>query len=339
MAVSVGAVAHPLYLGDSDARRTIDVFGATSPPSGLALPARGCSEEVAAEYVRSLALNFKENFSVLTGLVPERLVPDFASVYAFCRWSDDLADETGADAQARARSLVLLEAWGRELEACAAGEASHPVFVALARSIRQKHLPLEAFFDLLDAFRQDQVKSRYETLEEVEDYSTRSANPVGRLVLAIAGVRDDPAALAASDCTCTALQLINFWQDVARDLLERDRVYLPLSQIGLSFADLDRAVRGGQGFPAGVYEAAVEPLLKRTRELFVAGDQLIAMLEAGPGRDVIGPVRLFGAGGKRVLALVTRAGSDVLRRRPKVSAPARLALLVREHIRLAMENA
>ncbi|MFA6045161.1 MAG: squalene/phytoene synthase family protein [Phycisphaerales bacterium] len=324
---------------DTSATAAIDAFSLASPPSGLVPPPRGCSAEVAKEYVRSLALNFKENFSVLTGLVPDTFVPHFAAVYAFCRWSDDLADETGAGDAARQRSLLLLDAWGQELEACAAGEASHPVFVALAESIRERDLPVEAFFDLLDAFRQDQVVTRYQTLQEVEDYSTRSANPVGRLVLAIAGVRGPGCVLHASDCTCTALQLINFWQDVARDLLERDRVYLPLSQIGLSFDDLARVVRGGQGFAPGAYEAAVAPLLQRTQDLFDAGDQLIPMLEAGPGRDVIGPVRLFAAGGKRVLALVRRAGSDVLRRRPKISAPARLALLVREHIRLAMEDA
>lgn len=326
-------------MDDAGTRGAIDVFSEVSPPSGLRPPARGCSEEAATEYVRSLATHFKENFSVLTGLVPDHLVPHFGAVYAFCRWSDDLADETGAGEVARARSLYLLDAWGEELGACAAGEASHPVFVALAKSIRERDLPLEPFFDLLDAFRQDQVKTRYDTLEEVEDYSVRSANPVGRLVLAIAGVRGPQAALMASDCTCTALQLVNFWQDVARDLLERDRVYLPLSQIGLSFADLDRAVRGGQGFGPGVYETAVRPLLDRTRELFEMGDGLIPMLEAGPGRDVIGPVRLFGAGGKRILSLVTKAGAGVLRRRPRVSTPARVALLVREHLRLAMENA
>lgn len=324
---------------ESSSRSAIDAFSLASPPSGLVPPPRGCSADIANEYVRSLALNFKENFSVLTGLVPDTLVPHFASVYAFCRWSDDLADETGADHAARQQSLLLLDAWGRELQACVAGEPSHPVFVALAQSVRQRNLPVEPFFDLLDAFRQDQLVTRYRTLEEVEDYSARSANPVGRLVLAIAGVRGPGSVLEASDCTCTALQLINFWQDVARDLLERDRVYLPLSQIGLSFDDLARVVRGGQGFAPGVYEAAVAPLLQRTQDLFDAGDQLIPMLEAGPGRDVIGPVRLFGAGGKRVLALVRRAGSDVLRRRPRISAPARLALLAREHIRLAMEDA
>lgn len=323
---------------DTSATAAIDAFSLASPPSGMVPPPRHCGADAATDYVRSLALNFKENFSVLTGLVPDKLVPHFAAVYAFCRWSDDLADETGAGDAARHRSLMLLDAWGLELEACAAGEASHPVFIALADSIRERELPIEPFFHLLDAFRQDQIVARYRTIEEVEDYSIRSANPVGRLVLAIAGVRGPASLLHASDCTCTALQLINFWQDVARDLLERDRVYLPLPQIGLSFDDLARVVRGGKGFAPGVYEAAVAPLLQRTQELFDAGDQLIPMLEAGPGRDVIGPVRLFAAGGKRVLALVRRAGSDVLRRRPKISAPARLALLVREHVRLAMED-
>lgn len=324
---------------DAPARLAIDAFSRLSPPSGLIPPPRGCDESQAGEYVRALATSFKENFSVLTGLVPEHLVPHFASVYAFCRWSDDLADETGSGPEARERSLYLLDAWGKELEACAQGEASHPVFVALGHSIRHCNLPLDAFFDLLDAFRQDQVVTRYQTLAQVEDYSTRSANPVGRLVLAIAGVHGPGTLLAASDATCTALQLINFWQDVARDLLERDRVYLPLPEIGLSFDDLNRAVRGGQGFPPGVYEEAVEPLLQRTEALFRAGDQLIPMLEGGPGRSVIGPVRLFAAGGKKVLALVRRAKADVLVKRPKVSTSARLALLVREHFRLLMEDA
>src|SRR5690606_26591227 len=139
-----------------------------------------------------------ENFSVLSRLVPERLREDFAAVYAYCRWSDDLGDETGADDAARERSLELLAWWRGQLQACvraarggAGAPPRHPVFITLAETIRRHELPDEPFHHLIDAFEQDQRVRRYETWEQVLHYCTRSADPVGRIVLGLDGRQID----------------------------------------------------------------------------------------------------------------------------------------------------
>jgi len=178
--------------------------------------------EQADEYTRRLARTQYENFTVVSWLLPVRLRADFQHVYAFCRWADDLGDETG-DTD---RSHELLAWWRDELTACYQGDPRHPVFVALAPTIEQHDIPRKPFDDLIDAFVQDQTVTRYDTWDQAIDYCTRSADPVGRLVLYLCGYRDAQRQ-QFSDATCTALQLINFWQDVRRDIIERDRVYVP----------------------------------------------------------------------------------------------------------------
>src|SRR5688572_12921875 len=192
-------------------------------PCGLDLdPGRAPSLAEAQAYVRGLTLARRENFHVLTRFVPPRLVDDFCAVYAFCRCADDLADESGS---AR-RASELLGSWERELVDCFAGRASHPVFVALRATVERRRLPIEPFWRLLSAFAQDQVTTRYESWDELLGYCSRSAAPVGRLVLMLF---DEPAATCGepADATCAALQLVNFWQDVRRDLIERGRIYIP----------------------------------------------------------------------------------------------------------------
>lgn len=181
------------------------------------------SVEQARSWCRRLALGRYENFSVLSALVPRDLRDDFAAVYAFCRWADDLGDEVGDPV----RSLELLAWWRRELEQCFAGEPRHPVFIALHPTITKHDLPMQPFDALIRAFEQDQTKRRYETWEEVIDYCTRSADPVGRLVLMLCGEPRTEEVFTLSDKICTALQLTNHWQDVKRDILERDRIYIP----------------------------------------------------------------------------------------------------------------
>jgi squalene synthase HpnC len=217
----------------------LDRFG---PEPQVAAPAVSLDEALA--YVRGLASTHYENFSVLSSLVPRELRDDFAAVYAYCRWSDDLADETGADDAARARSEALLAWWRGELERCFADPAgygeqpgAHPVFTALAQTVRRHGLPAAPFHHLLDAFVQDQRVTRYQTWDELLGYCRGSANPVGRIVLHLGGYPDTPEnaeRYAMSDAICTALQLTNFWQDVRRDLLERDRVYMPTFETGLA---------------------------------------------------------------------------------------------------------
>lgn len=295
------------------------------------------SESAAREYVRRLATGHYENFSVLSRLVPERLRDDFAAVYAYCRWSDDLGDETGHDEAARARSLKLLAWWRGQLDACfrfvrgeTSGPPRHPVFVALVSTIRRHGLAPEPFHHLIEAFEQDQRITRYETWAQVLDYCTRSADPVGRLVLALAGVNGsrpgDAELIGMSDATCTALQLTNFWQDVRRDLVERDRVYLPSAETGISGEELRAWLDRGDDPAVRVrYIRALRPLVHRTRELFERGAALPARLGAE-----IGPiVWLFGAGGRHVLGAVERAGCATLWARPRLSKGAKAALVFR----------
>lgn len=295
--------------------------------SGLPIPPRAPTLEEAWAYVRRLAGGHYENFSVLSRLVPPDLRDDFAAVYAYCRWSDDLADETGAGDAGRADARRLLAWWRGQMLACfaharaePADEPRHPVFVALAQTARRHGLSPEPFGRLLDAFEQDQRVSRYRTWDEVMGYCKNSADPVGRIVLALAGHDGsrpgDAERFAMSDATCSALQLTNHWQDVRRDLVERDRVYLPSEETGLTAEDLRRMLDRADDPAARVrYIRAVRPLVERTREMFRAGRPLPRTLDR-PMRPV---VWLFGAGGEAVLSRIERVGCATLWDRPRLS--------------------
>ena len=314
----------------------LERYGPEAPDA----PAPGLEES--RRYVRALADSHYENFSVLSRVVPVAYRDDFAAVYAFCRWSDDLGDETGADEAARRRSLELLGWWRGRLEACLAharaepgAEApSHPVFVALADSIRRRELPSEPFRDLVDAFEQDQRVTRYTTWAQLLDYCARSADPVGRLVLAIGGIRGERAGedelLRMSDATCSALQLTNFWQDVRRDLLDRDRVYLPLEETGVTDDDLRRwIVRRNEPSVRVAYIRALRPLVEKTEALFAEGRPLPRRL----GPDLAPAVWLFGAGGEAVLGSIRRIGCATLWDRPTLTRSRKAALVLAAGLR------
>jgi squalene synthase HpnC len=314
----------------------IDLLARFGPP-GEALGAAGpeaATPEQALAYCRGLATSHYENFSVLSSLVPVDLRDDFAAVYAFCRWADDLGDETGSDAAARDRSTRLLDWWREQTRRCltpdpAHAAAEHPVFVALARAHARHRLPVQPFLDLVDAFQQDQRVTRYQSWEDVLDYCRRSANPVGRLVLHLGGYPDTPEhaeRYAMSDATCTALQLTNFWQDVRRDLLERDRVYIPERDTGVNAEQL-RAWMARPDDPAArvPYITMLRGLVERTKPLFARGRPLPGLLSP----RIAPVVWLFGAGGERVLAQVERIGCTTLWERPRLSKPAKLMLVAR----------
>ena len=156
-----------------------------------------------------------ENFPVVTWFLPKHLHQHFYNVYAYCRISDDLGDEVGDKQQ----SLHLLDQWEAELVQCYSGEPRHPVFVALRETVREFDIPQHEFSDLLQAFRQDQIVTRYPRFADLLGYCQYSANPVGHLVLYLCGYRDAERQ-KLSDYTCTALQLANFWQDVGDGLRE-----------------------------------------------------------------------------------------------------------------------
>src|SRR5579863_8074757 len=194
-------------------------------PAAYAIPPAAPSLEEAREYCRRLARTHYENFSVATWFLPKNLRQDFLNVYAYCRISDDLGDEVGDPAA----SLTLLDEWQTELDACYRGNPRHPVFVALAETVKKFGIPQHEFSDLLIAFRQDQTITRFESFKDVLGYCRYSANPVGHLVLYLCGY-SDAERQQLSDYTCTALQLANFWQDVVVDY-GKGRIYLPLEDL------------------------------------------------------------------------------------------------------------
>jgi squalene synthase HpnC len=302
----------------SDSRTEISstLPGWSSLPREYAIPEEAPSQAEAQEYCRRLARSHYENFSVATWFLPERLRQDFFNVYAYCRISDDLGDEVG---NARA-SLSLLDQWEAELDACYAGSPRHPVFVALAETVRKCEIPKQTFVDLLTAFRQDQRVSRYATFTDVLGYCRYSANPVGHLVLYVCGYRDAERQ-ALSDFTCTALQLANFWQDVSPDYAN-GRIYLPLEDLrrfGVTEDDI-AAQRNTAAF-CEVMRFEVE----RARDWFRRGLPLIEKVD----RELALDIELFSRGGQEILNAVEAQGYNVLGRRPAISKARKLTLVAR----------
>jgi len=256
---------------------------------------------------RRLARRHYENFSVVSMLVPRHLRQDFCNLYAFCRVADDLGDETGD----RQQSLRLLDDFRRQTLDCFAGKARTAVFVALSGTIARHQLPPGPFLDLIDAFEQDQRVLRYDTFEQLLDYCRRSANPVGRLVLCLCGYRDEQRQLL-SDQTCSALQLANFWQDVRRDVLDRDRIYIPresMQRFGVSEEQI------GRGICDDNFRRLMRFEVDRTAAMFQRGEALLPLLRP----QVRLQIALFGKGGRLVLAAIRRQGYDTLSRRPALS--------------------
>jgi squalene synthase HpnC len=276
---------------------------------------RSYTPDEARAYTRWLATHHYENFHVVSFLLPKRLHQDFYNVYSYCRWADDLGDEIGD----RAESLRLLEWWRAELGAMYEGRARHPVFVALLPTVRQYDIPEQPFFDLIDAFVQDQTVTRYRDWDELFGYCRNSANPVGRLVLYLCGY-SDTARQRLSDATCTALQLANFWQDVTVDW-RKDRVYMPLAVLerhGASVAD----IAGRRFTPA--FREAMRDCVEKSRALFFEGLPLVRMVDRRLALDL----DLFSRGGLHVLRKIEARGYDVLSGRPAISKTERLGLLL-----------
>lgn len=268
----------------------------------------------ARRYCARLAGNHYENFNVVSLLLPRQLRPHFHAVYAYCRWADDLADETaGGD-----ESLQLLAWWRAELDACYASRPRHPVMVALHETVSRFNIPPAPFLDLLTAFAQDQRVKRYATFDELLGYCRHSANPVGRLVLYLCRCFDEENT-ALSDEVCTGLQLANFWQDVDRDL-DIGRVYLPEEdRRRFAYDDEDLARRRFTPAFAELLRFEVE----RTRAFFHRGLPLVERVPAGVRLDI----DLFIRGGLAILARIEAEGYNVWRRRPALSKWQKAALV------------
>jgi squalene synthase HpnC len=313
-----------------------------SLPSAYRIPEQAPTLADAQAYCRELATTHYENFSVATWFLPERLRQHFYNVYAYCRISDDLGDETGN----REHSLALLDLWEAELNATYlslverrplevrkpleqivaeapvhnAATPRHPVFIALRETIRQFEIPRQPFADLLTAFRRDQTITRFPTFNDVLDYCKYSANPVGHLVLYLGGY-SDAERQKLSDFTCTALQLANFWQDVRRDY-DKGRIYLPqdsMARFGVSEADIAARRASPQFLELMRFEVA------RAREWFDQGLPLVKMVSPGIALDI----ELFSRGGQEILNAIERQGYDVLKSRPAISGPRKLWLVLR----------
>ena len=272
--------------------------------------------EEARAYCQHLAETHYENFHVATWFLPKALRPHFHAIYAYCRISDDLGDEVGSTAEA----LALLELWGEELDACYAGQARLPVFVALAETIRECAIPKEPFADLLTAFRQDQTVTRYATMDDVLQYCRYSANPVGRLVLYVCGEADEEN-FQLSDATCTALQLANFWQDVREDYA-RGRVYVP--QKDMEFFHVSDTIIA-EGIVTPEFRALMHCEVNYARDLFERGLPLIGMVN----RDLALDLDLFSRGGIEILRAIEQRDYDVLSARPAISKATKATLALR----------
>ena len=294
----------------------VQPLGWNALPESYRIPEAPPSLEEAQAYCARLARAHYENFSVATWFLPARLRQHFYNVYAYCRISDDLGDEVGNAQQ----SLELLDQWEGELNACYAGSPRHPVFVALAGTVKQFGIPKHEFSDLLIAFRRDQTVTRFETFNDLLGYCRYSANPVGHLVLYLCGY-SDAERQQLSDYTCTALQLANFWQDVYVDY-GKGRIYLPLEDMrrhGVSEEDI--AQRRATAYFLVLMKFQVE----RAREWFERGLPLAKKVD----RELAVDLELFSRGGQEILNAIERQGFDVLHRRPAISKMRKLLLVAR----------
>ncbi len=288
---------------------------------------RAWTSEESLAYTRWLATHHYENFHVVSFLLPAKLHQDFYNVYAFCRWADDLGDEL-SDTSLSIRKL----GWWRGLlhDAYAGHTPSHPVFIALARTIERHRLPMTPFDNLISAFVQDQTVKRYANWQEVHGYCVNSANPVGRLVLYLCGYRDEERQ-RLSDATCTALQLANFWQDVTIDL-QKDRVYLPLHLFEKHGYSVERLFRLDA---APEFIEVMKEAVDHADALFRQGLPLVRLLNRRLALDI----DLFSRGGLRVLEKIRAQNYDVLRRRPAITRSERARLLMGSLARVALMRA
>jgi len=277
------------------------------------------TESEAFTYCKRLAKLHYENFHVASFFLPKPLRQPFHIVYAYCRYSDDLADEHDGLPESRKIALQRLDDWQRQLDQCfdltEPNNETHPVFIALRSLIRQYALPKEPFADLLVAFRQDQTQQWYRTFDDLLHYCRYSANPVGRIVLHLV-CEPTPEQLAWSASICTGLQLANFWQDVRRDK-GIGRCYIPQDvarKFGIDLADL----HDSQNF-----RRMMQELVADARNRFDAGKPLIQSVPKILQTDI----SLFIRGGLAILDAIERIQFSVLENRPTLSRWTKLRLL------------
>lgn len=272
-------------------------------------------------YCADLARSHYENFTVISRFTPKRHRPALEAVYAFCRHTDDLGDEAEGD------RLALLDEWEAELDRAYTGEPTQPIMVALQDTIRRAQIPEEPFRKLIEANRMDQGSGRFETYADVLHYCDHSANPVGRMVLHVLGEASEEN-VRLSDATCTALQLANFWQDVARDYA-MGRIYIPLEDMR-AFGCTEEQIANGVAGKA--FRDLMRSEVDRAQALFEEGLPLATRL-SGRARLAIA---LFSKGGLRVLDTIRKQDYDVLSERPVVTRSRKLWLILSTAARLTL---
>ncbi|MBI4547993.1 MAG: squalene synthase HpnC [Ignavibacteriae bacterium] len=275
------------------------------------------SLDEAFTYCASITNAHYENFPVASLFLPQEKRPYIQAIYAFSRIADDFADELQVPQHER---LLKLNDWENKLRLCYEGVVDHPVFIALKETIKRQDIPIDPLRDLIIAFKQDVVQNRYETFEDLLSYCQCSANPVGRLVLMIFGHRDEKL-LKLSDNICTALQLANFWQDIAIDR-QKDRLYIPLE-------DMRKFNYSGECWSDGVVDDNFRKLMqlqvRRTRDLFYQGAELPSLVE----RDLQLELRLVWFGGMLILRKLEKINFDVFRYRTTLKTFNKIMILLR----------
>jgi squalene synthase HpnC len=275
----------------------------SDPALALQPPHSATDVKSAYAYCAKLAASHYENFTIASRLMPRELRPSMHAIYAYARMADDFADED--------HDLSKLDEWERELDLCYAGTPRHPVFIALADTVRRYDIPREPFADLLVAFRSDINFRGFDTLDEMlANYTRYSANPVGRLVLYLFGYRDAERQ-HLSDLVCSGLQLANFWQDVAIDL-EKNRIYFPrddMRKFGVTSEDLSKHLTTPNFLALMRHEVSV------ARDMLRRGAELHRKVDRRLSRDLI----MFAGGGLAILRAIERVGYDVFTRRPKLT--------------------
>jgi squalene synthase HpnC len=254
-----------------------------------------------------LAARHYENFPVASRLIAKDRRKHIAAIYAFARIADDFADEPG---HTPAERIDALTGWEQQLIAAYAGQASHPVFLALAETADRFQIPMDLFTDLLTAFKDDVSINRFDSFDDLLEYSTHSANPIGRLLLLLFNYRSNQLH-EWSDSICTALQLTNFWQDIAIDL-QKDRIYLPIEDMHrfeYSEKDLHQKRMGISFRNLLAYE------MSRTQDLFNDGKPLLNAV----GKDIRLELQITWNGGMKILDKIRRNNYDVFYKRPQLS--------------------
>src|SRR4030095_393001 len=276
------------------------------------------------KYCEEIAKKHYENFPVASLLLPKEKRKYIFSVYAFARAADDFADEPGIEV-GKEKMLTLLDEWGAKLNDCYNGKMYDPIFIALNRTVNDCMIPIETLENLLKAFKQDVVKTRYKSFDEVLDYCKNSANPVGRLVLMIFGAIDE-VFFKYSDKICTALQLTNFWQDAARDMAI-DRVYLPeedMNRFGYSYNELYEKKYNES------FKKLMEFEVERTQNIFEEGKKLIELTaEKKYLRKLSKELKLTWLGGTKILSKIKEIDYDVFSKRPKISSTDKLKIFMK----------